>query len=273
MRICGRWFDCAAVALTRCKIQPRPPRYKCSTANGVVAISTKYRFKGMPTPTTYKSDGVFYFSYNVGPAHVIAASTFYPTEANHDYSDTSPMTIWLKKDLAAVDRSVTPWLIVSTHAPWYNRCDEKQQRRCALLLSQRCSQSHAALRRPPLFDSATRNTSSRARTCARPTSPSSLRRRCVARYFRRRNCCRESDALQRDHHSGPVPPDLPRRRRFVRRLTSSSLATCTRTSAASLSTTTRSTPSTASRTSTSATRALRSTRAGRRRRAGAHSTR
>jgi UDP-2,3-diacylglucosamine pyrophosphatase LpxH len=27
---------------------------------------------------------------------------------------------WLKEDLAKVDRSVTPWLIALTHAPWYN---------------------------------------------------------------------------------------------------------------------------------------------------------
>ncbi len=27
---------------------------------------------------------------------------------------------WLRRDLAAVDRSRTPWLIVGLHAPWYN---------------------------------------------------------------------------------------------------------------------------------------------------------
>ena len=27
---------------------------------------------------------------------------------------------WLKEDLAKVDRSVTPWLIATTHPPWYN---------------------------------------------------------------------------------------------------------------------------------------------------------
>jgi acid phosphatase type 7 len=27
---------------------------------------------------------------------------------------------WLKKDLASVDRSVTPWLIATWHAPWYS---------------------------------------------------------------------------------------------------------------------------------------------------------
>jgi len=96
------------------------------TYGGVVAISSKYRFAGMPTPTSYKADGVFYYSYNVGPAHVIALSTFYPTEANPDYSASSPMTKWLVADLAALDRSMTPWVIVSTHAPWYNSNTEHQ---------------------------------------------------------------------------------------------------------------------------------------------------
>jgi len=27
---------------------------------------------------------------------------------------------WLKKDLAKVDRSVTPWLVASWHPPWYS---------------------------------------------------------------------------------------------------------------------------------------------------------
>lgn len=27
---------------------------------------------------------------------------------------------WLEKDLANVDRSVTPWLIATWHPPWYN---------------------------------------------------------------------------------------------------------------------------------------------------------
>jgi hypothetical protein len=26
---------------------------------------------------------------------------------------------WLEKDLAKVDRSVTPWLVAGWHAPWY----------------------------------------------------------------------------------------------------------------------------------------------------------
>jgi hypothetical protein len=33
---------------------------------------------------------------------------------------TGDQYAWLEKDLANVNRSVTPWLIAITHAPWYN---------------------------------------------------------------------------------------------------------------------------------------------------------
>ena len=92
------------------------------TANGIVAISTKYRYLGMPTSTPHTADGAMYFAYEVGPAHIISISSFYPNEAAPDYSDKSPITVWLKAHLPTIDRSKTPWLLVSIHAPWYNSC-------------------------------------------------------------------------------------------------------------------------------------------------------
>jgi len=86
------------------------------SANGIVAISTKYRFAGMPTPTAYNADGAMYYSYEAGPAHVISISSFYPG----GFGSSSPLTTWLTADLAKVDRSQTPWLLVALHAPWYN---------------------------------------------------------------------------------------------------------------------------------------------------------
>ena len=37
-----------------------------------------------------------------------------------DYNASSVQYKWLAADLKAVDRSKTPWLVVSMHAPWYN---------------------------------------------------------------------------------------------------------------------------------------------------------
>ena len=70
----------------------------------------------MPTPTAYNADGAMYYSYEAGPAHVISISSFYPG----GFGSSSPLTTWLTADLAKVDRSQTPWLLVALHAPWYN---------------------------------------------------------------------------------------------------------------------------------------------------------
>ena len=32
----------------------------------------------------------------------------------------TPQYVWLKQELASVDRTKTPWLIVLLHSPWYN---------------------------------------------------------------------------------------------------------------------------------------------------------
>ena len=37
-----------------------------------------------------------------------------------DYARASEQYAWLLRDLAAVDRSRTPWLLVVMHAPWSN---------------------------------------------------------------------------------------------------------------------------------------------------------
>ena len=53
-----------------------------------------------------------YFSYEVGPAHIISLASFYPG----GFGASSPLTQWLQNDLASIDRSKTPWVLVSLHA-------------------------------------------------------------------------------------------------------------------------------------------------------------
>lgn len=38
-----------------------------------------------------------------------------------DYGRDSAQYAWLQRDLAAIDRSRTPWVIVGMHAPWCAR--------------------------------------------------------------------------------------------------------------------------------------------------------
>lgn len=90
------------------------------SANGISAISSQYRFAGMPfgdRADKVGQQGVMFYSYEDGPMHSIALASF-PTKYGFDAS--SPMTQWLEADLAAVDRAKTPWIVVNVHAPWYN---------------------------------------------------------------------------------------------------------------------------------------------------------
>ncbi|KAG5182356.1 Metallo-dependent phosphatase-like protein [Tribonema minus] len=58
--------------------------------------------------------GNSFYSFDVATAHVVVLNPYTPARAG------SPQQRWLAADLAALDRSVTPWLIVITHCPWYN---------------------------------------------------------------------------------------------------------------------------------------------------------
>mmetsp|Transcript_4788 Transcript_4788/g.15570 ORF Transcript_4788/g.15570 Transcript_4788/m.15570 type:complete len:373 (+) Transcript_4788:458-1576(+) len=65
----------------------------------------------------YRSSGSpsnLWWSRAVGPLHLISLSSYAATEAG------SLQHAWLRRDLAAIDRAATPWVIVMMHAPWYN---------------------------------------------------------------------------------------------------------------------------------------------------------
>ncbi|KAL2621547.1 hypothetical protein R1flu_001752 [Riccia fluitans] len=55
-----------------------------------------------------------YYSFDVASCHILMLASYADCDAK------SPQYIWLKNDLAKVDRKKTPWLIAVLHAPWYN---------------------------------------------------------------------------------------------------------------------------------------------------------
>jgi len=68
-------------------------------------------------PMPYQESGStsnLYYSFEVAGAHIIMLGSY------AEYDEGSDQYTWLKADLANVDRSKTPWLIVLLHAPWYN---------------------------------------------------------------------------------------------------------------------------------------------------------
>ncbi|KAJ4764809.1 Purple acid phosphatase [Rhynchospora pubera] len=69
-------------------------------------------------PMPYQESGSpsnLYYSFDVAAAiHVIMLGSY------TDFDSNSAQYNWLVADLAKVDRSKTPWLIVLLHVPWYN---------------------------------------------------------------------------------------------------------------------------------------------------------
>jgi len=60
------------------------------------------------------SPSPLYYSYDVAGAHVVMLGSY------ADYARDSEQYAWARRDLAAVDRQRTPWVVVGMHAPWYN---------------------------------------------------------------------------------------------------------------------------------------------------------
>uniref|UniRef100_A0A5B6YUQ7 acid phosphatase n=2 Tax=Davidia involucrata TaxID=16924 RepID=A0A5B6YUQ7_DAVIN len=55
-----------------------------------------------------------YYSFDVVGTHIVMLGSY------TDFDASSDQYKWLEADLARVDRTKTPWLIVLLHAPWYN---------------------------------------------------------------------------------------------------------------------------------------------------------
>jgi hypothetical protein len=63
--------------------------------------------------TPSNGNGLFWYSFDVGPVHVLMFST------EHDFTTTSPQYAWIEKDLRSVNRSLTPWIIIGSHRHMY----------------------------------------------------------------------------------------------------------------------------------------------------------
>ncbi|KAM1692212.1 hypothetical protein ACFX2K_031854 [Malus domestica] len=60
------------------------------------------------------SSSTLFYSFNAGGIHFIMLGAY---TAYHKSDDQYK---WLEKDLAKVDRNVTPWLVAAWHPPWYS---------------------------------------------------------------------------------------------------------------------------------------------------------
>ncbi|XP_009611645.1 purple acid phosphatase 15 isoform X1 [Nicotiana tomentosiformis] len=60
------------------------------------------------------SSSPFYYSFNAGGIHFIMLGGYVA------YNKSDDQYKWLERDLANVDRTVTPWLVATWHPPWYS---------------------------------------------------------------------------------------------------------------------------------------------------------
>lgn len=80
-------------------------------SGGECGIPTQKRFI-MPTPPQGEDNG--WYSFDQGPVHFTVLSTEFSLFNNSAQQD------WLKSDLANVDRTMTPWIVVYGHRPMYS---------------------------------------------------------------------------------------------------------------------------------------------------------
>lgn len=90
------WYDSASL-------------YSNADSGGECGVLTT-KLMTMPSPATTNKP---WWSYDVGMIHFVGMST------EHEYAIGSEQYNWLEKDLASVDRTVTPWVIFGGHRAMY----------------------------------------------------------------------------------------------------------------------------------------------------------
>eukprot|EP00732_Lithocolla_globosa_P001308 Lithocolla_globosa_v1_NODE_625_length_3568_cov_66.349274.p1 type:complete len:594 gc:universal NODE_625_length_3568_cov_66.349274:1884-103(-) len=76
---------------------------------GECGVPMYYRYH-MPD----NGNALFWYSFDYGNMHIMQMST------EHDFFPDSEQYEWMERDLAGVNRSDTPWVIVTGHRPMYN---------------------------------------------------------------------------------------------------------------------------------------------------------
>ena len=72
--------------------------------------------------------GLFWYSFQYGNIHIVQFSS------EHDFTEGSEQRAWLEADLRSVDRTETPFVIVTAHRPMYNSEDYKSDYEVSLHL-------------------------------------------------------------------------------------------------------------------------------------------
>lgn len=80
-------------------------------SHGECAVPMFHRFHAPASP---QSNSVFWYSFDYGLVHVVQISS------EHDFYRGSRQHSWLTGDLMSVNRSVTPWVVLTSHRMMYS---------------------------------------------------------------------------------------------------------------------------------------------------------
>lgn len=69
---------------------------------------------------------IWWYSYDFGLVHYVVMST------EHDYSPGTAQHAWLENDLKAVNRKVTPWVVITGHRPMYTSQEQLDEEEVAI---------------------------------------------------------------------------------------------------------------------------------------------
>jgi hypothetical protein len=97
----------------------RMPQIRSAEFGDIIIPSSISPTKNSPycTPSVFQMEynyGNSFYSFDSGMAHIIYLNPYSNTNI------TSQQYIWLRHDLAVVDRNATPWVFVIMHCPWYS---------------------------------------------------------------------------------------------------------------------------------------------------------
>ena len=86
-----------------------------SDGEGGVATWARFRSPGVGVPggTAPRGNSIYWYSWDMGSVHVVML------DSEHNMTKGSPQWTWVAADLAAVDRSVTPHVVVTQHRPLF----------------------------------------------------------------------------------------------------------------------------------------------------------
>ncbi len=93
-----------------------PGNHEADADSSFTQYQTRWAGIAATAGRTSGSNSVLYYSYNDGLTHFVVIDTeqFY-----YDPTGVTAQYTWLEADLASVDRSVTPWIIVLGHKGYW----------------------------------------------------------------------------------------------------------------------------------------------------------